>query len=178
MTSPTIPPSPSTSSQPITAPGLRVKSSLPPQPNPIPAPDDQPGAAATDPVDSTRSPAGAETTAIPVSGKTISKFLRDALEAIGELAHDRFAASPEAQEAGLWLAGPEDQAQIADPLAAVAANHGIKTLGGPDTAQLIAAGIGLAAYLGRNLFAAVSIRFGRARLRRAELRGATAGPQQ
>lgn len=175
MASPITPPTPSTSSPgSVTAPGLRVSQpatpSQPASPQPAAA---QPAAAAAselgpDPVDSTRSPAGTETaTAVPISKKTISEFLRDALDAGGEFAHARFAGSPEAQEAGLWLATDEDQAQIADPIAAVAASHGIKTMGGSDMANLVAAGIGLAVYVGRNAFAAIVIRFARRRAHRA-----------
>lgn len=174
MPSPTTPPSPSTSTPPaaVTAPGLRVAQPPTSQPS-TPQPAARPAAVDTapldpDPVDSTRSPAGTDTaTAVPISKKTIGAFLRDAVGAVGDLAHERFASSPEADAAELWIVTDDDKAQIADPIAAVAASHGIKTMGGSDMANLVAAGIGLAVYVGRNLFAAVAIRLGRARARRA-----------
>lgn len=161
-TTTTTPVNPPAASQPLKVPPLRVSSPTPSTATPT----DVPGGAAADPLDnaatgSTRSSEPA-TTAVKVDKNALTDIARNAVLVLSKFVHDVLARTEEEQAADVWIAEPRDQSQIGDPLASIATRHGAPaTAASPDVAELVAAGIGLVAYLTKNAAKAWQIRRGR-----------------
>lgn len=99
---------------------------------------------------------------------SVAEILRQGIYVASGFIHNVLARTEDEQAAGVWLADDGDQKQIGDPLAAVAARHGVPVDGGADVADLIAAGLGAVAYVSKNAAAAWKIRRGRRRLAAAD----------
>lgn len=83
--------------------------------------------------------------------------------------HTSLARTPAEQQEGVWLMEDESEASgIADPLANIANRYASGALVGPDTNDLIAAGIAVGAYIVRNAAKTVRIRWSLRRSRYVE----------
>jgi len=162
--SPSSPTATSPSQNPITAPGLRIRSGSPtPSPEPTTAPTSDPIDETTteDPIDSAGIPSQdpAEQHPIKLGKRSFAEIARGVVASASLYVHGFFARTEAAQQSGVWIADENDQAQIGDPLAAIAARHGVPaTAGSKDTADLISAAVGLAAYLAKNIKLALALR--------------------
>jgi hypothetical protein len=89
----------------------------------------------------------------PFAKPKIREATRRAVIALGDLAHDRLARDRAAQQAELWRADDDDAENIGDPLAEAAHRHmgELGEFNNPDVGDLIAAGIGIAVYLFKQL---------------------------
>lgn len=187
MSSPTTPPSPSPSNPPtVTAPGLRIKtgpSSFPtPSPttdqadNPSPYSDGEP-----DPIDNAGIPSpdnADQAVPVKIGKRTLTGLARDIIGGASMYVHGIMARTEAAQQAGVWIADAQDMAQIGDPLAAIAARHGAPaTAGSQDTADLIAAGIGLITYLAKNIKTTLALRAAARRAAQAARAGILTDPE-
>lgn len=91
------------------------------------------------------------------SGSALSKrTLRDAARAAvlgaGGIAHEFLAQQEAQQQVGLYLADEQDAEAIGDPLASIAHRHGgIGGAANPDLGDAIAAIVGLAVYVSKQL---------------------------
>lgn len=164
-TTPVNPPAEQASRPPLTAPPLRVSS-----PTPSMTTTDLGSAAALDPLDtgSTRS-SEPPAAAVKVDKSALVEIARNAVLVASKFVHDMLARTDEEREQDVWIAEPKDQSQIGDPLAGIAARHGAPAgAASPDVAELVAAGIGLVAYLTKNAAKAWQIRRGRRKLAGAD----------
>lgn len=78
----------------------------------------------------------------------LQAIARGGVQFAGEKAHELVATTPGRQAVGLLLTDEQDQAQIGDPLARIAARHA-GDVGGkvnPDTRDLLASFVGIAGY--------------------------------
>jgi len=81
--------------------------------------------------------------------------------------HRILAVSDAARESGVWIAEDSEAEAIGTPLAAIAARRGAPGgVASPDVADLIAAGVALAAYVLRSAILALDIRRATRRARR------------
>lgn len=103
---------------------------------------------------------------IKIDKRALSEIVRKLLLSASLFLHEHLATTEEEQAANVWVATEEDQTQIGDPLGSIAIRHGAPAGAGADAADLIAAGIGAAAYLARNLSDAWQIRRARKKLAR------------
>jgi hypothetical protein len=129
-------------------------------------PTDVPAGVAVDPIEATGSTRSSDpTVAVKIDKNSIAEIARNAVLVASKFVHDALSRTDEEREQDVWIAEPKDQSQIGDPLASVAARHGAPASAvNPDVADLIAAGIGLVAYLAKNAAKAWTIRRGRRRL--------------
>lgn len=123
----------------------------------LPAVDDSPSLSG-EPSDELPGPSeGPRTSSRGSSGSALSKrALRDAARAgvitAGGIAHQVLARDELEQQAGLYLADEDDAEAIGDPLANMANRRGgLGAAGNPDLADAIAALIGLALYIVKQL---------------------------
>lgn len=148
----------STSTSGVKPPPLRV--STPPGSSPNPSPPA--GPPPEDPVGDgppTGTPSPGKPVNLPASASSLPRIL---VLAATLWLHDRLAPPEPADQddEDAWIATPDEAAQIADPLTSIATRHLIpQSLTGdlsPDTADLITAGIGVAGYVGRNIWDAIT----------------------
>lgn len=162
-TSPTSPPDPDPTTPETDAPAARVtvptlRVGRPTQSTTTTEPGPEPGYE-PDPIEADTNTPSSDATAVRVDKAPLREIARGLVLAVSGLIHERLATTDEAKAADLWLAGPDDQAQIGDPLAEIAGRHGVPAgAGSPDTADLIAAGIGLIAYLAKHISTAWALR--------------------
>ena len=167
--SPTTPPTPGSPSN-ITAPGLRIKGSSSPTFQ-EPTTDSSTSSPSPDPIDDgagdTPSSPEVSAAATKVSTGALAAMIRGFVMSLSMLLHTRLATSDAEQQEGIWIATPKDESQIGDPIAAMASRRGLAEVANPDTADLIAAGIGIAGYLMTNIGRAIRIRVAIRRARQA-----------
>lgn len=106
-------------------------------PSPTTAPTTRPGRPATEadagasrfesgsPAPTPATPSTTTRSFSPASFDTAGwrKLFREAVATVGALANDRLVRSPEARDAGVWLADENDKADIGDPAGAIAGRH-------------------------------------------------------
>lgn len=170
------PSNPSSSGPSSPTPGLRVLQPNPspssPTPSPTTGPADPSGTDyATDPLDTDTSPTSTRSSekAPRLDLAALKDTARAAVAGVSKMVQ-RFAARTEDElQADVWIASSSEQAQIGDPLAKIAQRHGVPmgAGGSPDVGDLIAAGLGLAGYLARNIITALEIRRARRKLDQA-----------
>jgi hypothetical protein len=98
-------------------------------------------------LDGTRSTASSsEGVPNPLNAEGLRDVFRGGVIIAGDQAHQFLAKSEGAREVGLYLTDEEDAANIGDPLARVAARHQGVGKVNPDTADLLAAMVGLTRY--------------------------------
>lgn len=133
---------------PIPNPGSSPEES--PEPAPGSVDDWQPDE--SDPSDATpwtESSTDGEPTRVPnpLAGEGLRDVFRGGVLIAGHQAHSVLARTEGQREAGLYLTDPEDAERIGDPLARIAARHeGVAGKVNPDTADLLAAMVGLTRY--------------------------------
>lgn len=106
------------------------------------------------PDDAPSSSPGSSPARNPLVGKALRDTCRNGVIIAADQAHRFLATSPGQREAGLYRADTDDAANIGDPLSRIAARR--QTLGemNPDTADLLAAMMGLAGYATKQIQAA------------------------
>ena len=172
MTSPTE--SPFSDTPTVSSPGLRMRRPEPSTPStPTPEATLPPVADPLAAEDGTHTRSSAEPVqAVKVNRGAVAQIIRGAVATAGLAIHKRFAAdTPEERVQEIWVPTDADQAAIGNPIAQIIGRKtGVAEMNS-DTADLIAAGIGFAAYLLRNLPKAVALAAAR-RERRAQQRQA------
>ncbi|MDO8107160.1 hypothetical protein Q6348_08115 [Isoptericola sp. b441] len=134
-----------------------------PTPDPVgedwPSPDDEP-ADETDAPSAARRTSSAASSDSPFSKAAIRDAARALVVSLGELAHDAMARDRAAQAVELWRTDDEDAENIGDPLGSVANRHmgDMGAANNPDVGDLIAAGVGIAVYLFKQMGKARSAR--------------------
>jgi hypothetical protein len=119
---------------------------------------------APDPVDNgpagpTSTPSASERqTEFKIDSSVVEVISSGAVEALTSYAHQFLARTQAEREAGLWLADDADHKNIGVPLARFAERQAGPLAPNPDIADLIAAGLGLAAYAIKNGLKALGIR--------------------
>lgn len=183
MTSPTTPPAPGSPSNPtfiapVTAPRLRVKGTSSTPPTPSPEPENHP-APQPDPVtgSGTRSSAAAaDKPAVRAGASPWKNIARALVAASSAFTHEKVAQSEREIKDEVWVATATEQGQIGDPLAAILERHGVPVGENEDMNDLIAAGIGLLGYLGKNLAKTIMARLADRREKRAGAQVVEANP--
>lgn len=171
--SPSSTPAPPPPAPRVTAPSLRVRQPVSRAPRPTPSattenPDDAGEIGADDPVDTAPTPTPSYEP-VKLDRAALSDIARAFVFSISLFLHSRLAVLPEEQANDLWIASEGDQGQIGDPLGKIAMRHGAPETTSPDAADLIMAGIGLVAYVTRNIVAASSFRIRRRRARTVDV---------
>lgn len=123
-----------------------------------------------DPIDSGPTPSSADPSkragVVKIDKRALSEIIQSLILSASLFLHNALATTEEEQAANVWVATGQDQQQIGDPLGSIAVRHGAPAGAGADAADLIAAGIGAAAYLARNVSDAWQIRRARKKLAR------------
>jgi hypothetical protein len=170
---------PPESNPPTTTPGRRTAGVGFRNPNPNPtgtttrSMSPEPGSPLDfDPVDDASAdpgstPSSEPTTPVKFDTAALAEITRKAVLTGSLYVHQLLARTPEEEAIDLWIASERDQRQIGDPLASIGKRHSGAAAVTPDLADAIAAGIGLVAYLSRNIATAWQMR--RARRKLAQL---------
>lgn len=99
-----------------------------------------------------------ETTTVKLSKRPLRDVMKGGAIGTGEFLHEHLATTPQEQEAGVWLMEDEQAADIADPLAAIATRYAGGAVVDTAVADLIKAGVAIAAYLATNVVKRFKIR--------------------
>jgi hypothetical protein len=159
--------------QQVKAPPLRVRQPMfrSPRatPSTSPSADGSETSSVADPIDTESGPTRSSDSgaAVQVDKTALAEIARKFVLTASFYVHNLLARTAEEEEADLWIATSRDQAQIGDPIAKIGVRHGGPDGASADTADLIAAGLGLAAYIARNAAKAWEMRRARKKLLRA-----------